>query len=61
MRRVEGAKQRNKLDSFGSKEIQEWQRHPEVFKKYANQRVFQNKQIYLDDESNVVPDDVIVY
>ena len=32
-----------------------------MFKKYASQRVFQNKQIYLDDESNVVPDDVIVY
>ena len=49
------------MASFGEKEISEWQRHPEVFQKYANHRVFQNKQVFLDDEGNVVPEDVVVY
>lgn len=42
MRRVEKGKERN-TSSFGKKEFQQWQRHPEIFKKYASQRVFQNK------------------
>ena len=60
MRRLEHSQNRNSK-TFSDKEIEKWKRHPQAYQKYKNHRIFQNKEMYLDDDGNVIPDDIIVY